>query len=576
MDSIYSGFESEEYIRDTGTLDKVLAALGFRLKETVTAETFPGWLLGAITLRNEADSLLTSLSAYASCVYSADTNNGEALSRINALEEIALVRKSFEVSFVNTLWNHRFLVDNACSVNPELIPYKWLINEDIASRTKQMEPPLEDLAEDMKRCGADAWSRLHQQVTSNLSMEHKTLNELRNMAYDSDRETRKKAYHQELELLKSAEIPLAAALNGVKGSTVILNRRRNWESALSKSLFQSRISSKTLNALISAMEDSLPLWRDYLDVKAGLLGVPKCSFYDLFAPVGTVSEKWSYPDAAALVTECFSSFSADMGDLAKQAFDEGWIDAEIRRGKVGGAFCADFPKQKVSRVLTNFSGDFSDITTIAHELGHAYHHRCVKDLPFAQGQYPMTLAETASIFAETIMLNSILAKAEPEAQRFLLEMHLQDGCQVIVDILSRFYFESSVFEAREKNELSPAELCSFMEEAQLKTYGAGLNRDELHPYMWAVKSHYYESDLDFYNFPYAFGLLFASALYSRYEREGSEFAETYRLLLSETGRLPCEEVCLQAGFDIQDKVFWAEGLSQYAKTLSRLRSIGEK
>ncbi|MDR1748839.1 MAG: M3 family metallopeptidase [Spirochaetaceae bacterium] len=494
MGSIYSGFESEGCIHDTGALDKVLSALEFSLKEPVTSDTFPGWLLGAITLRNEADSLLVSLSAYASCIYSADTNNGEALSRINALEEIALVRKGLEVSFRNILWSSRLLLDSAYSAAPELVSYKWLIDEDITARTRQMEPPLEELAEDMKRCGADAWSRLHQQVTSNLSIawdedaagnpagrEHKTLNELRNMAYDSDRVIRKQAYHRELELLKSAEIPLAAAINGVKGSTVILNRRRNWENALSKSLFQSRISSKTLKALISAMEDSLPLWREYLSVKAGLLGIPRCSFYDLFAPAGSAAGKWSYPDAAALVTDCFSSFSPDMGELAKRAFSEGWIDAEIRRGKVGGAFCADFPKQKVSRVLTNFTGTFSDITTIAHELGHAYHHHCVKELPFAQAQYPMTLAETASIFAETIVLNRILSGAEPEAQLFLLETHLQDGCQVIVDILSRFYFESAVFEGREKNELSPAELCSLMEDAQIRTYGSALRRDELHP-----------------------------------------------------------------------------------------------
>jgi pepF/M3 family oligoendopeptidase len=367
---------------------------------------------------------------------------------------------------------------------------------------------------------------------------------------------------------------VAAALNGVKGFSVSLNARRGWDGTLDKTIEQARITRKTLDALILAMEESLPSWRRYLKAKARLLGLDRCAFYDIFAPLGGASRRYAFAQARDLVVERFSSFDPEMGDFAARAFSSSWIDAEPRPGKVGGAYCIDFPAAGASRVLCNFDGSFNAATTLAHELGHAWHAERVRGLPYVYTQYPMTLAETASIFAETLVFEGAL-KAAPAAERAgLIELRLQDACQVIVDILSRFYFERAVLERRASGELSPDELCALMLDAQRRSYGDGLDPGLLHPYMWLVKGHYYSSDLAFYNFPYAFGQLFGVGLYARYEAEGPPFAAAYRGMLEETGRAGAVDVTARAGFDIERPDFWREGLRLFARQADELEALG--
>ena len=451
-----------------------------------------------------------------------------------------------------------------------------------------MERIEESIANDLQRFGGDAWSKLHEQIISNMVDKDtgKTFNQLRNDAYSADRNLRKESYYKEIALLKQNEIAISSALNNIKGATISLNKKRNWgegfEGAINRSLFSSRLSRKSLDALIDAIEDSIPIWQEYLIEKAKSLNLKdekgnfeKCSFYDIFAPLvlqDSNKEKiWTYQQAKEFIIEKFSEFSSHMGDFVKIAFEENWIDAEIRKGKVGGAFCIDFPLQKVSRVLTNFSGSTSDILTLAHELGHAYHHYCIKELDYNLCSYPMTLAETASIFAETMVTNSMLKTASNSEKIKLLEMHLSDSCQTLLDILSRFYFEKSVFEQRENNELGAEDFCRLMNEAQNKTYGDSLTETK-HPYLWAVKTHYYSPNLDFYNFPYAFGQLFALGLYSQYKNNPNGFPLQYQELLKNTGSMTCEEVCKSAGFDITTKDFWLSGVKELKAELEEWKN----
>ncbi|HPE37197.1 MAG TPA: M3 family oligoendopeptidase, partial [Spirochaetales bacterium] len=385
-----------------------------------------------------------------------------------------------------------------------------------------------------------------------------------------------KAYRLELDAWKGVETPLAASLNGVKGWSISLDKRRAWDGALDKAAAQARISRATLDSLILAIEESLPVWRRYLKAKARLLKLPSCAFYDLFAPVGASDRTFTWDETKAFVVEKFTAFSKDMGDFAAMAFKQSWIDAEPREGKVGGAYCIDFPRARMARVLCNFEGSFSSLTTVAHELGHAYHAWTLKDQPYALTQYPMTLAETASIFAETIVFEDAFSKATGDERLGLLESRLQDGCQVLVDILSRFYFERAVFERRTKGELSPDEFSQLMLDAQKRTYGDGLDPDALHQYMWAVKSHYYRPELAFYNFPYAFGQLFGLGLYARYRSEGPAFAEAYRTLLVQTGRANAVDVCRSAGFNIETPDFWRSGVKVFADQVAEFERLVEQ
>jgi pepF/M3 family oligoendopeptidase len=337
------------------------------------------------------------------------------------------------------------------------------------------------------------------------------------------------------------------------------------------------MGEKTLHTLISVLESSLPLFRRYLKTKARLLGLGSCGFYDLFAPLGASPRAWTWEEAAAFIVQRFDSFDPAMGAFARHAFALSWIDGEGREGKVGGAYCVGFPLTGESRILCNFEGSFDSVTTLAHELGHGWHHELIKDLPRILAQYPMTLAETASIFAETIVFEGALAqKTGPVngAERLgLMEGTLKDSCQVMVDILSRFYFEEELFARREQAELSPGELCAMMTEAQVKTYGDGLDPALLHPYMWAVKGHYYSPGLAFYNYPYAFGLLFALGLYARYQREGPDFAGSYRNILRLTGQASAETVARSAGFTIEEPEFWQGGLEVIAQRVGEFEDL---
>lgn len=589
---VYPSFDSKEFQRDQELLTERSRALLAELEAEFPSEPAPlaERLRRAIALLEEVGDLSENLEAYASAVYTTDTRDSRSLGAINALERLSL-----PLGVATVLFRERLAARSAevrALLAGELSKYAFFLEDQLFRAERQMPRDLEDLAQDLARSGADAWSRLQEALSSTASAPwaeedgregRKTVIALRNLAFHPDRSVRERAYRAELSAWREVEIPMAASLNGVKGSYGTLNRRRGWQDALEQSAYQARIGRATLDSLIQAMEESLPAFRRYLAAKARLLDVPSCAFFDLFAPVGASDRRWTFPEARDFIVDRFSSFDPGLAAFARHAFEFGWIDAEPREGKVGGAYCTDFPLIGESRILCNYEGSFSSLTTLAHELGHAYHHEVLKDLPRTLSAYPMTLAETASIFSETVVFEGALASSKaagkgPETLG-LVEINLQDSCQVIVDILSRFKFERALFERRAEAELSPAELCDLMTEAQVATYGEGLDRNLLHPYMWAVKSHYYSGGLAFYNFPYAFGLLFGLGLYARYEAEGSSFAASYREILRSTGRATAAEVARRAGFDIEGIDFWRSGVSVITARVDdfvRLVAEGEK
>lgn len=608
LDSVFPGFDSPEYARAKLRLGELARETVAHMESAPSAASsgsapidpgfqraFEAWLERALALENEADALSRTLSSYCYAIYSTDTGDRVAMAEMNAVDEIALPFARAGVLFLNALASREGAVRGAIESNPGIARFSFYLEDALFWQKRQMSAAEEDLAADLARSGADAWGRLQEQLTSTASCvwdeatgERKTLVELRALAYDADESVRAKAFRKELAVCESIALPVAASLNGVKGCAVTLNARRHWQGsadagrllplspALEKSVAQGRLSRAALSALIGAMEESLPEWRRYLKAKARLLGKERCAFSDLFAPVGGKFPAYTWDTVRSTVIANFSSFSPRMGDFARRAFDSGWIDAESRNGKVSGAYCTDMPLVKETRVLCNFDGAFNTVTTVAHELGHAFHSDVVKDLPPLQQNYPMTLAETASIFAETVVFESELAAAPPEAKLGLLEVHLQDGCQIIVDILSRFYFERDAFADRAKAELSAEEYCAKMLDAQKRTYGDGLDPDLLHPYMWLVKCHYYSSDLSFYNFPYAFGQLFGMALYARYRKEGPAFARVYEEILLETGRMDAVELTRRAGFDIESPEFWKSGIDVFVAQIDEFTKLVEE
>ncbi|NCN06076.1 MAG: M3 family oligoendopeptidase [Spirochaetales bacterium] len=575
LESIYPGLESPEY-RDAHKRIETLIwrfqqiAQGPSIDDTKDLDPI-GWLRQVIEVTNELNDLNGTLGSFLYCQYSTNTTDSSILGELTNLEGKMVPVKTAQTVLRNTLADLEKQTGLFSKLPEDLQQYRLFIEESLAYQEKQMSPGEEDLAAELSRSGADAWRRLQEQLSSNLgkvwdsrTSETKTVVQLRSMAFDPDRAIRKKAFDLELESWKENEIAFAASLNGVKGASASLNKRRGWASTLDRSLLQNRISRATLDSLIQAMEESLPHFRRYFKTKAKVLGVPTLGFYDIFAPLPSkkgTDKTWSYAEAQDYILQVFGDFSSDLKDFAQVAFDRGWIDAEPRPGKVGGAYCTDMPSKKESRILANFDGSFSSLSTLAHELGHGYHSWVLRDAPALTAEYPMTLAETASIFCETLVYRGAISKAPPGEALSLIEGLLSESTQVIVDILSRFYFESKVFDKRKDQELSAGEFCSLMIDAQKATYGDSLNPDELHPYMWAVKGHYYNVDLAFYNFPYAFGQLFGLALYRSYLDNSEGFSDRYRALLFETGTFDAVEVCRRAGFDIETADFWRKGIS---------------
>ena len=449
-----------------------------------------------------------------------------------------------------------------------------------------MPQPEEELAAELDLSGATAWSKLHNDLTSQIIVsferdgraEDLPMSKIRALAHDADRDVRRRAYEAELEAWERAAVPLAAAMNSIKGQVNTLSARRGWPSPLDEALWASHIDRATLDAMLGAVREAFPDLRRYLKAKARAIGVPTLAWYDLFAPLGAGASDgggngrvWDFETAQSFIVEQFGSYSERLRDFGRRAFEERWIDAEPRAGKTDGAFCMHLRRGE-SRILANYSVSYGAVSTLAHELGHGYHNLAEGGLTAVQRRTPMTLAETASIFCETIVREAALEQGSPAEQLEILEGSLQDNVQVTLDTLSRFLFESRVFERRRERELSIDELCELMLETQRETYGDGLDQDTLHPYMWAVKPHYY-SQHSFYNYPYTFGLLFGLGLYAQYGSDPERFRAGYDELLASTGSSGAAELGDRFGIDVRSSDFWHGSLASVVAGIDRFESL---
>jgi pepF/M3 family oligoendopeptidase len=461
-------------------------------------------------------------------------------------------------------------------VEPAAREHRAVIDEIVEQSRFLMETRLEDLAAELQLSGGGVMWKLQGNVTSQLKMpferdgkvEELPMTVIRNLAYDPDEEVRRRAYETEQKAWASVREPVAFAMNSVKGAAITLARWRGRESVLHGALDHNRIDRQTLDALLTAMRDSFPTFRRYLEAKARRLGKERLPWWDLFAPVGRGDQRYTWTQAADFIVAQFGGFDADLAAMARTAFDRNWIDAEPRAGKRGGAFCMGLPSVEESRILANFDGSFDQLTTVAHELGHAFHNRCQAGLPMLRRGAPMPLAETASIFCETIVFEAALQSATPEAQLAILENQLIGATQVVVDIYSRYLFETEAIRRRAEAEVSADEFCQIMLDAQRETYGDAIDPEHRHPYLWLLKPHYYD-DRHFYNYPYAFGLLFGLGMYAIYRREGAAFIPRYKELLRGTGQGKVADLAARFGIDVRTRGFWDDSLKIVAAQVER-------
>lgn len=504
------------------------------------------------------------VGAYLAGEVAVDSRNEAAQARLSRLMQESVGLSSLQTRI--TAWLGTVDADELLAGSEQARAHEYAIRRAQIQAQHLMSQPEEDLSAELALSSQVAWGKLHGDVTSRLTVtleldgEERRLpmSEARNLATNPDRDVRRRAFEAEVAVWKEAAVPLAAAINSVKGATNVLAEHRKWGSALDAALFNNAIDRETLDAMLEAVRESLPDFQRYFKAKAGMLGVERLAWYDIFAPLPGEGRSWSYDEGRQFIVEQFGTYSERMRDYAERAFRENWIDAEPREGKRDGAFCMSVRGDE-SRIMANFTPAYLGVSTIAHELGHGYHNINLAQRTEIQKSTPMTLAETASIFCETIVREGALQEASAaEEQLEILEDSLQEAAGIVVDILSRFLFESRLFEARRERELSVAELCDLMLQAQRETYGDGVDPDTLHPYMWAMKPHYYFSA--FYNYPYTFGMLFGLGLYARYEAKPNEFRAGYDDLLSSTGMADAAELASRFGIDIRSPEFWRGSL----------------
>jgi oligoendopeptidase F len=531
-----------------------------------------------ITRLNEVLMTVRTTYAYVRSFITTDSRNDLAQAKWSILQQELVHLTVLETRF--TAWIGALDVEELIQRSQIARDHAYMLRKAKLRSDHLMTPKEEALAAELSLTGGDAWEKLHGDFSSQLMVEveiegeHKTLpmSAVRNLAFSPNRDVRRKVYEAELAAWERAAVPIAAALNSIKGEINTLTRRRKWRSALELALFQNNIEGETLNVMMTTAREFFPDFRRYLLAKAKALELPILAWYDLSAPVGSEGRAWPFREAQSFIIKHFCSYSDKLSHLAERAFAERWIDAEPRFGKNDGAFCM-FLRGDESRILANYQPSFDGMSTIAHELGHAYHNLALAKRTFLQRNTPMTLAETASIFCQTIVRIAALKEADAEDQLLILEAWLQDACQVVLDISSRFIFEEAVFDKRIERELSVAELNELMLDAQKQTYGNGLDEGLLHPYMWAVKPHYYQTDLSFYNFPYMFGLLFGLGLYAHYQKAPEEFLASYDELLSSTGMGDAAEMAARFGIELRESHFWRSSLEVIRADIDQFEAL---
>ena len=517
-----------------------------------------------VAASSELNNLLSNAYGFTQLTLATDCTNEEALRYLDRLSNMMVDVQLNSSAIVRLVGGIADL--EACIAQSETLKaHAFMLRETKEQAEHLLPEEMEKWMLRMSLDGAEAFSKLRDRLmgshTVELDGKSLPLPAVRGMAYDPDPAVRKSAYEAELASYAKVETPMAFCLSGIKGEAMTMCEAQKYPDILSRQLSESRMDRETLDAMLTAIREALPDFRRYLRAKGKLLGHNDgLPFYDLFAPVGEASLRYTVEEARELLVSTFSKVHPEMGAFIAHAIDNRWIDFLPREGKEGGAFCAGYHQKKMCRVLTNFVGSFSDVSTLAHELGHGWHDRCLERVPVLMTDIPMQLAETASIFNETLLSHTVRETADEKTRFVLLENSLMEATQTVVDIYSRFLFESAVFEARKTHTPSAAELNQMMLDAQEAAYGDGLDKDVRHPSMWVNKSHYYNVGLHFYNFPYAFGLLFGLGVFALYQKEGASFLPKYDAMLASCGSGTIAEVAASVGIDVRSVDYWRSAL----------------
>lgn len=577
LDILYKGLDDEKYKKDRKELIRLIDNIKMFSEALESEKDEEKILLTAIDYMEQMELLSRYQGTYLILKQSVNTSDTQVVNELSILE-----KKISEISKPIATIKKRIAAIDSLEIymdkNPKIMAYSYILNNIKKDAKYLLSDEVEEVIAKLNLSAGSAWSNMQSYLTSILEVDYKgetlTIPQVRNLAYSEDSVVRKEAYEAELKAYEKIDDAISYSLNSIKTQVNTICELRGYKSALDQTLVQSRMKRETLEAMLEAMREYLPVFHKYLKHKAKLLGHKNgLPWYDLFAPMGESNKKFTVEESREYLVKHFKGFSDDLADMVDEAYEEEWIDFHPKKGKVGGAFCDNMPFVKQSRILTNFSGSLSDVVTLAHELGHAYHGLNIQEHLPLNTDYSMPVAETASNFNESFIMEAAIKEASGNEKMALIESQLQDITQIMCDIYSRYIFETEVFDKCKNGFLFADELNEIMLKSQKIAYGDGLDYEYLHPYMWVVKGHYYSETLSFYNFPYAFGGLFARGLYEKYKEDGQEFVPKYKALLNATTVSDVEEAAGEAEINLEDPDFWRTSLKAYEKLVDEFIKI---
>lgn len=571
LDTLYKGFDSLEYKKDLESLKFSIEDINKIFENDfciLNEDKFILTLEEIFTKYEKIYSLYEKLYCFVFLNISTNSNNKKAIDNEMILKDLNVSIILINSSIVKIISERKDCTE-VLHKSEVLSEYRFLIHEFLNMGKHLLPKDLEETMASLYNYGSRYFSSLQESLISKykVSMEidgttkEIPLTECRSLLESSCKETRRKAFESEKKLYKFMEEPLSYAINSIKKSFIYDTKKRGYDSPLFRSLKDNRISEEILNAMFDVVRENLDFFREFLKLKSKLLGnkSERINFYDLFSPTRSLNREIDFEYGKEFLIKNFYDFSNEVGDFVKNAFDKNWIDSEIYEGKVGGAFCSNINPIGESRILLNYTNSYEGIFTLAHELGHAYHGEVLKNERILNTVYPMTIAETASIFFETLICDKAYESADENEKIMILEYELNNACQLVLDIYSRFLFEKEVFKRCEKEFLTPEDLNEIMKKSQELSYGDSMD-SRYFKEAWIYKSHYYDFDNHFYNFPYTFGHLFSLGLYKLYLNNSHDFHQKYKLILKNSGKSNLQDLCNMCLIDITKKEFFESSI----------------
>jgi len=565
--------ELAEFLRRLGQGIEALAGQVAALGEE------PGEWAAAIAAWQQRAAELAQAYSFVECLAAEDTADAVATQLGGRLDTMDARLKTIEVEIDKQMLRLPEAVWQRVAEQPGPAAVAFFLQRQRTLARRKMEPEREALAETLAANGYHAWGRMYDKLAGSLRAEVSDRGERRSLSMgqlahrleDPDRAVRQAAFAGLEGAWRGVQDLAAMALNSQAGFRLSLYDGRGWDSILWEPLHLNRLRRETLDAMWEAIAARSAGLLPYLQAKARLLQADGMRWADLAAPVARRERPFSYGAAADYIVERFAAFGGGLGEFARHAFAKRWIEVEDRPGKAAGGFCTDLPLSRQTRIFMTFGRTFGGVTTLAHELGHAYHAWLLRDRPYFATGYPMALAETASTFCETLIMDAALDAAGGEEEELALLGGIGDeAVAMLMNLRARFLFETAFFERRAQGPLTADELSELMVTAQREAYCGGLAADGYHPLFWASKLHFYLTGMPFYNFPYVFGYLFSNGLSARARSEGPGFAAAYARLLQDTGTMTCEELAQRhLGEDLTRPSFWEAAVDRVLEVVPR-------